>query len=369
MLTIITLGMYYPWAKVRNRRYFYANTNLADRNFEYHATGKQLFIGFLIAMGIFIAFQVLSQISPIGSLVLLGALFLVIPWLIWRSLTFNMRVTSFSNVHFAFRGKLGQSYMNFFVYPFFLMLAFYGPFIGSIFVTNLINDDESYSWLGMIFTILMVVLPILAFYLFAVIKKKNTEYLINNSRYGQGEFETNVEAKKFMFINLKAMGIFLLVFLVMGIIMAMFGGGVEQIFAFDPESMKKGKMPESLMGMIAMLYFFIIIAMILIMSFTITRQRTYIYENTKLDEKIAFGSTLRARDLAWVMLSNMFLVLITLGFAMPWAQVRIARLMLENTLVDTSVGFDEYITQKQNEESSLGDQIGDAFDVDVGVAF
>jgi len=62
-------------------------------------------------------------------------------------------------------------------------------------------------------------------------------------------------------------------------------------------------------------------------------------------------------------------MVITIGLAFPWAKVRMARLMLENTLVDTSVGFDEYITQKQNEESSLGDQIGDAFDVDVGVAF
>jgi uncharacterized membrane protein YjgN (DUF898 family) len=121
--------------------------------------------------------------------------------------------------------------------------------------------------------------------------------------------------------------------------------------------------------MIAMGYLFMIVGMLLIMSFMAARQRTYIYENTKLDNKIAFASTLRARDFAWVMLSNMFLVLITLGFAMPWAKVRMARLMLENTLVDTSLGFDEYITQKQDEESSLGEQIGDAFDVDVGVAF
>ena len=369
LLTIITLGIYYPWAKVRNKRYFYANSNLADRNFEYHATGKQLFIGFLIAMGIFIVFQIISQISPIGALVLALALFVAIPWLIWRSLIFNMRVSSFSNVHFAFKGKLKQAYVNFFVYPFLLMLAFYGPLVLSIVVTKLTLGEEGYEWLVPVLTVLTVIMMGVAFYLFSVIKKKNTEYLINGSRYGQGIFETAVEAKKFMFINLKAIGISLLVFLGMGVIMAMFGGGIEEIFAFDPENLKQGEMPEGLIGMIVMLYFLMIIAMILIMSFMVTRQRTYIYENTKLDDKISFASTLRARDFAWVMLSNMFLILITLGFAMPWAKVRMARLMLENTLVDTSVGFDEYITGKQEEESSLGEQIGDAFDVDVGVAF
>ena len=69
------------------------------------------------------------------------------------------------------------------------------------------------------------------------------------------------------------------------------------------------------------------------------------------------------------MISNLFLVILTLGLAFPWAKVRVARLMLENTLVDTEIGFDEYISQKQAEVSALGDQIGDAFDVDVGVAF
>ena len=63
LLTIVTLGLYYPWAKVRNRRYFCANSTLDGRNFEYHATGKQLFLGYLIAMGLLIAYIVLQNIS------------------------------------------------------------------------------------------------------------------------------------------------------------------------------------------------------------------------------------------------------------------------------------------------------------------
>lgn len=366
LLTIITLGMYYPWARVRNKRYFYANSNLAERNFEYHATGKQLFIGFLIAVGIFIVFQILSRISPIVGVVLLFALFVAIPWIIWRSLMFNMRVTSFSNVHFSFKGTLKQAYINFFVYPFLLILTFFTPFVASIVVTKLINGENSYSWLGVVVSVLVIALILVAFYLYALIKKKNTEYVIDGIRYGQGIFKTAVETKKFMMINLKTIGISFLVFLVFGILMAMFGGGMETLAAFDPENMKQGEIPAGFIGMIVMIYLFMIIAMILIMSFSLTRERTYIYENTKLDDKIAFKSTLRARNFAWVTLSNILLVIVTLGFAMPWAKVRMARMMLENTLVDTSSGFDEYMTQKQDEESSLGDQIGDAFDVDVG---
>lgn len=368
LLTIITLGIYYPWAKVRNRRYFYANTKLADRNFEYHATGKQLFIGFLIAVGIFIIFQVLSQISPFAGLGLMFVLFLAIPWLIWRSLIFNMKVTSFSNVHFTFKGKLKQAYINFFVYPFLLMLLIYGvPILASILITNMMLESVSDS-IGIVIAIIAIAVVPVAFYLFAVIKKKNTEYLINGSRYGQGVFETLVEAKKFMMINLKTIGVSLVVFLFMGVTSSFLGVDFGQLALLAPKDKGEGFDP-AVLGFLATIYAIMILAMILIMSFSITRQRAYVYESTKLDDKATFKSTLRARDFAWVMLSNILLVIVTLGLAMPWAKVRMARLMLENTLVDTSVGFDEYITQKQEEESSLGEQIGDAFDVDVGVTF
>ena len=44
-LTIVTLGVYSPWAKVRKFRYFYGNTSLADGRFDYHAKPKAILIG------------------------------------------------------------------------------------------------------------------------------------------------------------------------------------------------------------------------------------------------------------------------------------------------------------------------------------
>ena len=35
-LSIVTFGIYSPWAKVRKKRYFYGHTWVADSNFEYH---------------------------------------------------------------------------------------------------------------------------------------------------------------------------------------------------------------------------------------------------------------------------------------------------------------------------------------------
>jgi uncharacterized membrane protein YjgN (DUF898 family) len=374
LLTIVTLGLYYPWAKVRNKRYFYANSTLADRNFEYHATGKQLFIGFLIAVGIFILFQVLSNVSPDFALILMVLLFLAIPWIIWRSLIFNMRVTSFSNVFFAFKGKLGTAYINYFGLPLLFIIAFYGLPVGVAVIMPLMlmgtMGGGEPSTFQMLLPILIVVVSIIslivAFYLIALIKKRNTEYVLNGTRYGQGVFESKLETKKFMWINLKVFGLTLLAMIALfGLALAL-GINVEELASINPEELEEG-LSAGLLGMLALTYVGLLFFMLLIMAFLITRQRTYIFENTMLDGKIGFKSTLRARDFAWVMVSNILLIIITLGFAIPWAKVRMARLTLENTHVDTSVGFDEYLSQKEQEQSSLGDQLGDAFDVDVGV--
>ena len=123
----------------------------------------------------------------------------------------------------------------------------------------------------------------------------------------------------------------------------------------------------AIMPIVGLAYLGMILASMFIMAYSMTRQRTYVYNNTTLDDEISFGSTLKAKQFAWVMITNFLAVIATLGLAMPWAKVRVARVMLENTQVHAAAGFDQYMTQKQNESSSLGEQIGDAFDVDVGL--
>ena len=49
-LTIVTLGIYYFWAKVRVRSYLLSQTEFAGDRFAYHGTGKELLFGFLKAV-------------------------------------------------------------------------------------------------------------------------------------------------------------------------------------------------------------------------------------------------------------------------------------------------------------------------------
>ena len=52
LLTIVTLGIYRFWAKARERRYLWSRTRLIDDHLEWTGTGGEMFIGFLMAMGV-----------------------------------------------------------------------------------------------------------------------------------------------------------------------------------------------------------------------------------------------------------------------------------------------------------------------------
>jgi uncharacterized membrane protein YjgN (DUF898 family) len=60
LLNICTLGVYSFWGRTRLRRYLTAQFSLSRDAFEYTGTGKELFLGFLIALPFFIGLALIS---------------------------------------------------------------------------------------------------------------------------------------------------------------------------------------------------------------------------------------------------------------------------------------------------------------------
>ena len=71
LLTIVTLGIYSAWAKVRSKRYFYGNTELAGDRFDYLASPIAILKGRLIAVAALVAYTLTSMFAPLASIVLL----------------------------------------------------------------------------------------------------------------------------------------------------------------------------------------------------------------------------------------------------------------------------------------------------------
>ncbi|HPQ94412.1 MAG TPA: DUF898 family protein, partial [Thiolinea sp.] len=93
--------------------------------------------------------------------------------------------------------------------------------------------------------------------------------------------------------------------------------------------------------------------------------RNHVYSSTRLDNVLRLHSDMEAGRLFLIYLSNTVLVLLSLGLAYPWARIRLAHYSARSTSAIIQGTLDGYVTRQQVQVSALGEELGDAFDVDV----
>jgi uncharacterized membrane protein YjgN (DUF898 family) len=113
VLTILTLGIFSPWAKVRRLRYFYGNTLLAGSPFEFHGSPMAILKGRLIAGALLLAYSQSEKVSITLWVAVVVAIAIAFPWMFWRSLKFRLGNSSYRGVRFHFAGSLRDAYLAF----------------------------------------------------------------------------------------------------------------------------------------------------------------------------------------------------------------------------------------------------------------
>lgn len=109
LLTIVTLGVYSAWAKVRTKQYFYRNTWLDETSFDYLADPLKVLKGRIIAALALGLLFVSQHYSPLLYFAVLGLLVLASPWVYVKALAFNARNSSYRNIRFAFTARVGEA--------------------------------------------------------------------------------------------------------------------------------------------------------------------------------------------------------------------------------------------------------------------
>ena len=328
LLTIVTLGIYSAWAKVRRLRYFYGNTVVDGHTFDYHGQPLAILKGRLIVVAGYVIFVVASQVWPIPALIFAVVLGIFgVPWIIMRSRKFQMRMTSYRNLRFNFHGTYGGA-----------MAAFIGWYL-----------------------LAGITLGIL----FPVWVRKRVQYSLDNAAYGSQRFSfltTNGTYYKFVLLS----GIAGLV-VYFGVIFAFFSleGMKDVIYPGAPQPTGADIMMAA--GMTGWL----LIAGGIVAMLAITGYYQASFANAAFGGIQAGGqyvrSGLRAWPLIWIYVSNLFMVVITLGLFYPWAKVRQMRYQLENTAIDSDGKLAEFTASAGEGIDAVGEEIGDFFDVDFGL--
>jgi uncharacterized membrane protein YjgN (DUF898 family) len=323
-LTLVTLGVYSAWAKVRKLRYFYGNTSIDDGHFDYHAKPTAILIGRIIAVGMVFIYYLLSQYQPDAALLLIAIIILLVPVLMVRAKVFQLRNTSYHGLRFNFQRNYKDSF-----------IVFYGGALIALLSLGLAAPSATYM---------------------------RNKFVANNAGFGRTQFDFHGGQGEFYAIFWRSVGLALLGAIGLALIMGGLGAAVDAIAGDTPS----GGLLAQAMAILIVLPLFAFYAAIGI--YVQTRQRNYVWNSTTLGEN-RFESTLSVRSMVFILLSNAVAIALSLGLLIPWAQVRLARYRAEHMTLHLADNWRDYVASKDSQGSALGEEIGEAFDVDVDFAF
>lgn len=102
LLSLLTLGIYSAWAKVRKARWFAQNTRLLGSAFDFDADPRRVLAGRVLALGLLLAYAHAFNWSATAGWLVDAALVLVGPWLFAGAQRFRLHRTRWRGLRFGF---------------------------------------------------------------------------------------------------------------------------------------------------------------------------------------------------------------------------------------------------------------------------
>ena len=322
LLTIITLGIYSSWAKVRRMQYFYRHTELAGSTFDFHGRPLRMFYGRLIALGMFLAYSYSVRLhSPVTVLVLLA---LVMPWLLRNSLRFRLYNTSWRGTRFHFKGTLASAYRVFLLNGFLTMITLYimAPFM----------------------------------------HQRLKAYQHDNSWFGRTRCSFHASAGRFYLVYLLLLAAVVGFFVVIGVT------GVIGAFSSIGAAQHGGTRvdPRAIIRMLVIVYGLAILIGVSIGPAFHALINNLVWNNTRIGEH-RLESRMSPFMLAWITASNLVLLFVTIGLFTPWASVRLAKYQLESVRLLPVSDLQEFVDAEPETLGAVGEEAATAFDFDISL--
>ena len=328
-LSIVTLGIFSAWAKVRSKRYFYGNTYIGDHAFDYHGSPLRILVGRLIAAGILLLYGLSAAFLKWFVVVIGIALFFATPWLVNASLRFNARNSSYRNIRFNFDGSYAEAFGAYILWPLLAVVT------------------------------LSTTIPLA--------RRARVQYNINNHSFGGRYFDAQLPGRSMYLIYLGAIG------LLAGFAAAM---GFLVLIAYLLAVARDASLASVLALLAEQVNHSVLSAIFLVVYVTVFLCMTTFIQakvlnlalnHTSLSARYKFDATISAAKMIDLVLGNLFLMLVTLGLFYPWARVRTVEYLVENIAVTGGDGIEEFTSDLVSGQGAVGEEVANFFDVDVGL--
>jgi len=334
LLSLVSLGLYSAWAKVRKAQYFRANTELAGHVFGYHGNPKAILRGRILALVLFSLYSWGFAFSRASGLVTMAVLTVVGPWLFMRGQQFALANTSFLGLRFGFRAEPLVAYRR-------LM-----PLLALWWMPQLL------VWMGVetgAFSALIIPAT------WPWMHHRLKAYQHGNATYGNLRCAFEPATWGFYGVYAKSSGLIFLASSLGGLVFAgLYRSGVNPVLA--------AKSFQWIFGAAIGLIFFLLVG-----PYYAARLQQLVWNRTQLGG-FRFRMRLRASELYKLAFKNAALTLLSAGLYWPWAAVALARYKLSCLEVESDASYAEPITAiSAPNVDATGDGALDAFDLDIGL--
>ena len=340
LLTIATVGIYSPWAKVRTKRYFYGSAFVADANFEYHARPLSILLArAVVLLLVVVGGAVAAAYSAAADARYTLFLFLLLPWALARGFSFNARNSSYRGLRFSFARRYGEAYFALFGLPTLLFAALLCLFwLGG-------GVDDSFGSAGIVAAIAFV--AFLPYFVFRYYRFK-----VANHALGRTRFVFAQSPKPYYFALLAALlsllaATFVLVAMLLPAAGASLDGGAF-VFSF-------------------------VLSPLFIFTLSVPRAMLFkaFWAGVQTENGARIECDISIIGFAGRILTiNFFASLLSFGLLHPWTQVRKARYIAAHLrLVAPSAAIDSLRLGKEETIGALGEEWDavEGFDFDVGL--
>lgn len=325
LLTLLTLGIYSAWAKVRRTQYFYENTELMGARFGYHADPKKVLKGRLLAIlavgGFYAAAYFFPVIEPFGSVIWVALL----PALLALALYFRLRNTSYRGLRFEFDGTFKQSYLALRL-P--LAMALLGLAAVAVAMQYIGKSGKTSMLIGIVLAVVYLLLPIIVMPMFQVQWKR---FAHQHSMFGIERFGFTATVKQYSKTYLSSFFVF-----VAAAVPTAFAFGFAIAFLFGEASREREPFfwrenGEAFIFAISVIYvmFFAIAPYIKARFFNLA------WNNTQIGEH-RFVADLPVWGFVGISTSNFLLILLSLGFYRPFAVIRTQKYLIAHLHLNTA---------------------------------
>jgi len=328
-LVVATCGIYAPWARVRTRQYFLAQTQLEGSGFEYRANPRAMVIGWivisvglgllgigkdLIASAMATAWipsdrrEVLLVLLSLG----LGVLsqWPLISWLLVQSTRYNASRTLYRNLHFGFGSQAQQRSL----------------------------------WREMLFltALAAIQVPTLGL-LWPYFAWRWRRFQIRHRRFGTTPFTFTATAADYRSLHLRALPLLLLAF----------GAPLPAVGLLVAQGQNSQQV--GLLLVLLLLGITTAIALGLLWSCWLEAAAARLtWRSIRLGD-LSFHCTWRAGDLMRLRVGLGIAMVVSLGLAWPWVRIRNSRYRLERILISPAEALEGFLGAEAERISAMAE--------------